>query len=633
MDFGFLKVAAVTPNLKVAECKFNTDEIIKTIVALNKSEVKIAVFPELAISGYTCGELFLQDKLITRCKKELARIQQETRLFDILVIVGLPFENSGKLYNVAAVIKGGELLGIVPKLNLPEYSELYERRYFAIPSDRGEVIPWRDNRSGFTYFGTRLIFEDEEDERIKIGIEICEDLWVASSPSNSHTSAGATIIANLSASPETYGKDRYRRELVRVQSEKLISGYIYATSGDGESSTDLVFGGHNIICENGEILSEKKRFENGYIVTDIDLDRINFDRRRVNTFISRRDDSYHYVNFSFIDKKSKLQRKFTKTPFLSEIKAEKNSELEEILEIQTAALKKRYSYVSLKHAIIGVSGGLDSTLALFVVARTFDKLKIDRKNIIAVTMPGFGTTDRTYENAKKLIEKLGATLKEIDIKEAVSLHLKAIGHSGEHNSTYENAQARERTQILMDLANEYSGLVIGTGDLSELAMGFATYNGDHMSMYGVNSSIPKTVVRELVLYLSKNEKDKEVSELLTDIYNTPISPELLEAIDGVSTQNTEEIVGPYELVDFFLYHLLRWGASPEKINYLAKEAFVGKYTEETIMQWNYSFYKRFFKNAYKRSCLPDGIKVGEVSLSPRGDFRMPSDAENNIWLR
>ena len=504
------------------------------------------------------------------------------------------------------------------------------------------------------YFGNKLIFENKDMKNLKVAAEICEDLWVVIPPSNHHAMAGATVIANLSASPEIMGKQEYRRNLVQGQSARLNAGYIYATTGEGESTTDLVFGGHNLICEDGIILAEKKRFKNGTIITEIDVNKLAYERRKMNTCEIKGREDYNFIDFSFekiytteynsegIKEKMLIEislgRKFPKSPFIPGNKEESDSNSEDVITIQSLGLKKRMAHVGCKYVVIGLSGGLDSTLAVLVACRTMDMLGLSRENVIAVTMPCFGTTGRTYNNAIKLAKELGITLREINIKESVLSHLKDIGHDeNDHNITFENAQARERTQVLMDIANEYGGLVIGTGDMSELALGFATYNGDHMSMYGVNASIPKTLVRQLVRYCAKKvgEEGKGVLEgILTDVVDTPVSPELLPTNEaGETVQKTEDIVGPYELNDFFLYNMVRWGMEPDKLYRLARIAFADEYSKEEIEKWQKSFYRRFFAQQYKRSCLPDGPKVGSVTLSPRGDFRMPSDAVGDLWQK
>ena len=654
MRHGFVKVAAITPDIRVADCDFNGESIIKEMKYCADRGVKIAVFPELSITGYTCGELFLQERLLNSALNTLKKIIKASWGMDMLTFVGLPFETDGKLYNVAAVFKDGELLGMVPKQYIPNYSELYEARHFAPCAGENRLLDWEENKAGYVYFGNKLIFENKDMKNLKVAAEICEDLWVVIPPSNHHAMAGATVIANLSASPEIMGKQEYRRNLVQGQSARLNAGYIYATTGEGESTTDLVFGGHNLICEDGIILAEKKRFKNGTIITEIDVNKLAYERRKMNTCEIKGREDYNFIAFSFekiytteynsegIKEKMLIEislgRKFPKSPFIPGNKEESDSNSEDVITIQSLGLKKRMAHVGCKYVVIGLSGGLDSTLAVLVACRTMDMLDLSRENVIAVTMPCFGTTGRTYNNAIKLAKELGITLREINIKESVLSHLKDIGHDeNDHNITFENAQARERTQVLMDIANEYGGLVIGTGDMSELALGFATYNGDHMSMYGVNASIPKTLVRQLVRYCAKKvgEEGKGVLEgILTDVVDTPVSPELLPTNEaGETVQKTEDIVGPYELNDFFLYNMVRWGMEPDKLYRLARIAFADEYSKEEIEKWQKSFYRRFFAQQYKRSCLPDGPKVGSVTLSPRGDFRMPSDAVGDLWQK
>jgi len=653
MRHGFVKVAAVTPDVRVADCDFNGDNIIKNIKECAELGVKIAVFPELSVTGYTCGELFLQDRLLRDAENTLERIIEAVKDLDILVFAGLPFERNGKLYNAAAAFKGGRLLGIVPKKNLPEYSELYEARYFAKAPDALETVKFGKNKEEVP-FGTKIIFENGDMKNLKISAEICEDLWVPIPESSIHAEAGATVIVNLSASPERVRKHRHRKSVIREHSARLRAGYIYATAGNGESSTDLVFGGHNIICEGGALLAEKKCFENGKIISDIDVDRLVHERRKTNTFKTDKENEYTRVEFYFNDiyvkernsaggeslklRMTKLDRKIKRNPFISEIKEEREEDLGEAIMIQAMALKKRLEHTGTKHAVIGISGGLDSTLALLVTCKAFDMSGLSRENITAVTLPCFGTTDRTHDNAIELAKELHVSFTEIDIKESVTLHLKDIGHDGKtRDVAYENAQARERTQVLMDLANKIGGMVIGTGDMSELALGWATYNGDHMSMYGLNASVPKTLVRYLVLYFAERyrEEGKEnLSEILFDILDTPVSPELLPPDkEGKILQKTEDIVGPYELHDFFMYYIMRWGFAPDKVYRLACTAFLGEYDEDFIYKWLKKFYERFFASQYKRSCLPDGPKVGYISLSPRGDWRMPSDACVTSWLK
>ena len=635
MKDGFLKVAAATPKIKVADCMYNADEIMKMIDLAEMDQVKVMAFPELCITGYTCGELFLQDTLLNNALLQLKRIVDYTKNKDMFITVGVPVIKEGKLYNTAAAIMNGHLLGLVPKINLPNYSEFYEARHFNKGSDQIEYINFYGEK---VPIGTNILFYCGNLPALKIGIEICEDLWVPLPPSVGQAMAGASLILNPSASNETTGKDNYRRDLVKMQSAKLVCGYIYADSGEGESTTDLVFAGHNLVAENGILLKESKRFQNELIITEIDLTKLANERRRMTTFHYSEDNDYKIVEFEFLTKpanySTNITRKIDKTPFVPGRMEERDIRCEEILNIQAFGLKKRLEHTGLKVSVIGLSGGLDSTLALLVTCKAFDLLGLDRKGILAVTMPCFGTTDRTYKNAVNLAKELGTTLKEIPIGEAVLLHFRDIGHSGDiHDITYENSQARERTQIIMDLSNEFNGLVIGTGDMSELALGWATYNGDHMSMYGVNSSVPKTLVRYLVSYFAKTQENKKLKTILQDVLDTPVSPELLPPVEGVISQKTEDIVGPYELHDFFLYYILRYGYTPTKIFRFALLAFDGEYEKETILKWLKVFYRRFFSQQFKRSCLPDGPKVGSVAVSPRGDLRMPSDASASLWLK
>lgn len=649
MKDGFLKVAAITPNMKVADPEYNTKEIIKEMEKAQEKEVRLAVFPELCITGYTCEDLFLQDLLLKEALFALDKIKKASAGKDMVTVVGLPFYHKGALYNVAAVLFEGRLLGLVPKTFIPNYSEFYEARHFAAPPEQPVIISIPElapePEPGFeedsycdAFFGTRLLFQAENMPEFILGIEICEDLWSPIPPSSEHALQGATVIANLSASDETTGKDLYRRELIKNQSARLLSAYIYADAGEGESTTDLVFAGHNLIAENGSLLRESTRFKNTAIISEIDLGKLVSERKRINTFQPKSYDGhtntdYSILPFSFKEvKETKLTRTYPKTPFVPGHQADRDRRCDEILSIQAMGLKKRLAHTGGKNAVVGISGGLDSTLALLVTVKAFDMLGLDRKGILSVTMPCFGTTDRTYHNACELTNILGATLKEVPIHEAVKLHFRDIGQDeNNHDVTYENAQARERTLILMDLANQRNGLVVGTGDLSELALGWATYNGDHMSMYGVNASVPKTLVRHLVRYYAETTEEKELHDILMDVLDTPVSPELLPPKEGEISQKTEDIVGPYELHDFFLYYLMRFGYTPKKIFRLACYTFEGDYDTETIKKWLKTFYRRFFSQQFKRSCLPDGPKVGSVALSPRGDLRMPSDASFALW--
>lgn len=694
MKDGFIKVAAGTPNVQVADCEFNAAEIIKMVREMEAEGARVMVFPELCITAYTCGDLFWQENLLEEAKVQLMRIAEETADVDAIIFVGLPLEYKGKLYNVAAGLNHGEILGFVPKTYLPNYNEFYEARYFTSGEDVDGIVTIRRSEYGLHHdeemtdedveFGLEAevealeeedsfeeleeideepdyIDEDETEEfdevdvpissnilficqempKLKIAAEICEDLWVPNPPSVGHAYHGANLIVNLSASDEVVGKDSYRKSLVSAQSARLLCGYIYATAGEGESTQDVVYGGHNLIAENGTILAESRRFVNGALYADLDIHRLDNERRRMTTcrFVpdlapEGQDVFYNEVYFNAGRGVTPLTRKFDSRPFVPGIKEERERRCDEILNIQAMGLKKRLAHIHCQNAVIGLSGGLDSTLALLVTVRAFDMLGMPREKITAVTMPCFGTTDRTYNNACQLSECLGATLKEVNIREAVNLHFRDIGHDPEvHDVTYENGQARERTQILMDIANQSGGIVIGTGDLSELALGWATYNGDHMSMYAVNASVPKTLVRHLVRYYADTCEDAKLSEILLDILDTPVSPELLPPKDGVISQKTEDLVGPYELHDFFLYYMLRWTFPPKKIFRLAQNAFAGEYDDETILKWLKTFYRRFFMQQFKRSCLPDGPKVGSVAVSPRGDLRMPSDACAKLWLK
>lgn len=627
MRHGFVKVAAVTPKIKVADTSYNGELIRKLMKKTAKAGAKVVVFPELCITGYTCSDLFLQEKLLTSALDELVKISECSQSIDGIFFVGLPLEINGKLYNVAAAVSGGSILGIVPKQYLPNYNEFYEKRHFISGRDLCTEVKIKDE---MVQVDPDLMFACEQVPKLKIGVEICEDLWVPNPPSIAHAMEGATLIVNLSASDEITGKSLYRRDLVAGQSARLVCGYIYASAGDGESTQDVVYSGHNLIAENGQVLAESKRFENEIIYSEIDVERLEADRRRMTTFEIGEG---NFIPFSLKRSTTTLSRYVDPAPFVPSNKADRDRRCDEILMIQAMGLKKRIEHTNCKSAVIGISGGLDSTLALLVTVRAFDLLGMDHSNIAAVTMPGFGTTDRTYDNAVNLIKSLGAEFIEVDIKNAVNVHFEDIGQdSSVHDVTYENGQARERTQILMDLANKKNGMVIGTGDLSELALGWATYNGDHMSMYAVNASVPKTLVRHLVKYYADTCGDNLLEKTLLDVLDTPVSPELLPPENGKISQKTEDLVGPYELHDFFLYNMLRLGFAPGKIYRLAKLAFEETYDEEFILKWLKTFYRRFFAQQFKRSCLPDGPKVGTVAVSPRGDLRMPSDACGRIWL-
>ena len=632
---GYLRVAVATPEIRVADVPWNRDRIIDCCREAAAAGAGLVVLPELCLTGYTCSDLFLSQTLLQAADDGIASIAAALAGLDLVVAVGLPLAAGSGLFNTAAVLYHGEILGVVPKRNIPNYGEFYEARHFAPGPANGEVTIAGQR----VPFGTDLIFACRSLPEFQLAIEICEDLWVPAPPSMSHAIAGATVIANLSASDELIGKADYRRLLTRSQSGRLICCYLYADAGSGESTTDLVFAGHNLICENGHQLRESTLFQTGVLTADLDLRQIVAERRRATTFPAAANppDTYRTISFDLpIRKYERLLRDISPRPFVPSSQVDLAQRCEEILALQMNGLRKRLAHTRSTAAIVGLSGGLDSTLALLVTARAFESLGLPLSGIIAVTMPGFGTTGRTYGNACTLSRAIGATLMEIPISEAVLLHFRDIGQDpAKLDVTYENSQARERTQILMDLANQRNGIVIGTGDLSELALGWATYNGDHMSMYGVNVSIPKTLVRHLVRYVADAALAggaREMHDTLADILATPVSPELLPAKDGKIMQQTEHIVGPYELHDFFLYYLVRFGMSPRKVYRLALQAFEGFYEPAVILRWLKVFLNRFFSQQFKRSCLPDGPKVGTVTLSPRGDWRMPSDAQSTIWL-
>ena len=627
MKDGFLRVASATPHIKVADCTGNAQKIIAMSKEASANGASLVVFPELCITGYTCGDLFLQRALLNSAEENLKVIIDETRELDCVILVGLPVRANSSLYNCAAVIYHGDLLGLVPKKYIPNYSEFYELRHFT-PAKDGliDVGMFSGENAQFTEIEKNVIFQCVEMPEFKLGVEICEDLWTAEPPSGKLALNGATIIANLSASDEVIGKADYRRMLVKSQSARLLSAYVYTSAGLGESTQDLVFSGHNLICENGSILAESKRFDTGIIYADVDLQKMENERAKANTFVGEY--NFERVCFHLPVKDLTLHRHFSKTPFVPTNKTNLDERCEEILTIQATGLATRIQHTNAKSIVIGLSGGLDSTLALIVAVHAMDMLKRDRKDIIAVTMPCFGTTKRTKSNAEILAESYGVSFKDINISKAVTQHFEDIGQSLDVlDVTFENGQARERTQVLMDIANKTGGFVVGTGDLSELALGWATYNGDHMSMYAVNASIPKTLVRHLTAFEAEHSEGN-LKKALLDILDTPVSPELLPPKDGEISQKTEDLVGPYELHDFFLYYLVRQGFTPKKIFRLAKIAFEGAYDDETIKKWLKTFLRRFFSQQFKRSCLPDGPKVGTVTLSPRGDWRMPSDAVN-----
>lgn len=632
MKYGYVKVATVTPKIEVANCEYNGEQVIKLIDKANKEKVKVLVFPELCLTGYTCGDLFLHDVLIKSAKDQLMKIVNYTKGIDILIALGLPFARNSKLYNVVAIIQDGKLLGLVPKKHIPNHGDMNESRYFNPGNHKAVYI----SVEGYQVpMGTNLLLRCKNRKELVISVEVGEDQLAPIPPAIIHASKGSTVILNPSASPRTIGKGSYIRDLLRMQSAGLISGYIKSDAGEGESTTDLVFSGHNIIAENGKILGESNFSHSKLLISEIDFDKLYNDRRRNSIYKMREQDDYVIIDFEFDIKEevTKLTRKVNPSAFIPDKLEDREERCEEILNIQAHGLKKRLEHVKTKHAVIGISGGLDSTLALLVTRKAYDLIGLDPKGIVCVTMPCFGTTDRTYKNALDLTKHIGATLREIPIEDAVIQHFKDIGHDiDNHDITYENSQARERTQVLMDVANQCSGIVIGTGDMSELALGWATYNGDHMSMYAVNSTIPKTLVRNLVEYSAEKTDQGKLKEVLYDILDTPVSPELLPPVDGEITQKTQELVGPYELHDFFLYYVLRYGFMPSKIFYLATIAFKGTYTKGTIHKWLSIFYSRFFSQQFKRSCLPDGPKVGSITVSPRSDLKMPSDASAKIWL-
>lgn len=623
MKQGFVKVAAVTPKIKVADTKYN-GQLMRTFMKdAQNAGAKIVVFPELSVTGASCGDLFYQNKLLKAAKEELMQIASASEFYDAIYFVGLPYEINGKLYNVAAAVSKGEVLGIVPKSYLKDGRQFTSGAFL----DTEDVLP----NGQIVPVSTDLLFYCPEVDGLKIAVEIGEDLWAPQAPSVGHALGGANIIVNLSADIQVSGRDVYRRELAAGQSARLICGYIVANAGEGESTQDVVYSGHNLIIENGHVLKESSLLENGVIYSEIDVERLEGDRRKNPLFDT--EDSHVCIPFHLRETETQLTRFIDPSPFVPADASARTKHCEDVFSIQAMGLKKRMEHAGASTAVIGISGGLDSTLALLVIAKAFDLMKKSRKDIVAVTMPGFGTTDRTYDNAVTMIKQLGATFMEVSIKDAVRQHFIDIGHDeNKHDVTYENAQARERTQILMDIANQKNGMVIGTGDMSELALGWATYNGDHMSMYCVNGSVPKTLVRHVVRYYADTCGEETLAKVLYDVLDTPVSPELLPPENGKIAQKTEDLVGPYELHDFVMYYVLRFGFSPEKIYMLAKIAFQGTYNSMTIKKWLTTFYRRFFTQQFKRSCLPDGPKVGTLSVSPRGDLMMPSDACVRIWM-
>lgn len=639
MKHGFITVAAAIPSVKVADCDYNEKQLESLIAQAEGKGVEIIVFPELCITGYTCQDLFGQQLLLEEAEKAVLKLLDFTRSLDIIAIVGLPVICGDLLLNCAAVIQKGDLLGLIPKTYLPNYSEFYEKRWFASAQDLDDTdLPFAGKTMHVSAEPTLFRTCDG----VHFGVEICEDVWAPAPPSNHLALSGAELIFNLSASDELIGKHDYLKSVLAQQSARTMTGYVYSGCGYGESTQDVVYGGNAMIYENGKLLVEADRFsmEPQMMITQIDVEKLRTERRTNSTYVNAQHSySAKIINAHGIQPRDfQLIREIDAHPFIPKTVDMKQS-CEEIFSIQVMGLAKRIEHTHSKKVIVGISGGLDSTLALLVCVKTFDKLKMDRKGIVGVTMPGFGTTDRTYNNAINLMKSLGITLMEISIAKAVTQHFKDIGHDAAvHDVTYENSQARERTQILMDLSNQLGGLVVGTGDLSELALGWATYNGDHMSMYGVNASVPKTLIQYLVRYVAEVERkekdDKKTYEILMDVVDTPISPELIPADEnGNIKQKTEDLVGPYELHDFFLYYFLRFGFRPQKIFLLAQHAFKGSYDDETIKKWLTTFLRRFFAQQFKRSCLPDGPKVGSVSLSPRGDWRMPTDASSAMWLK
>ena len=631
MRDGFVKIAAATPSIRVADCPYNAQQTIALMKEAAAQGVRVLCFPELGLTGYTCADLFLQPVLLKGAENALQDVLQASVGLDMVVAVGLPLRRGHKLYNCAAVLCQGQLLGVVPKIHLPNYTEFYEARWFTSGQDYAGMISLCGQE---VQMGTGMIFRCEELPELCIGVELCEDLWVPTPPSNDLCAAGATLILNLSASDEVVCKDAYRRNLVTGQSGRLVCAYVYADAGEGESSTDLVYGGHDLIAENGSLLAER-RFEPGLIVSEIDVQKLAFERQRMSTFPEDSEYCRNEIRFSLPLTFTNLTRYVAPNPFVPADQGDRDARCQEIFTLVSLGLRKRLEHTHAKTAVIGLSGGLDSTLALLITHNAMQMLGRPATDILCVTMPCFGTTDRTRDNATMLAQCLGTDFRRVDIGPAVMQHFADIGHDpADHSVTYENCQARERTQVLMDLANKSGGLVIGTGDLSEMALGWSTYNGDHMSMYAVNCSIPKTLVRHLTRYVSdKNrEENPALSAVLDDILDTPVSPELLPPEEnGQIAQKTEDLVGPYELHDFFLYYGIRWAFPPRKVLRLALRAFEGVYERDFILKWEKNFYHRFFVQQFKRSCIPDGPKVGSVTLSPRGDWRMPSDAMATLW--
>lgn len=623
MRHGFIKTATATPSIRVADCRYNADRILSLISRAHEEGVHLLVLPELCITGYTCQDLFLQQTLLASAQENAVRVACSVPR-NMVVVFGAPVEFRGKLHNCAIVASAGKVIGIVPKINIPNYQEYYEQRWFSPALPNEEIIEFGDQT---TIMGRKLIFTCNQLPTFRLACEVCEDLWVPNPPSVNHAINGATVIANVSASDEFAGKASYRHNLIESQSARLICAYVYADAGEGESTTDLVFSGNCQISENGITLAKCTGKSDELLITEIDLEHLEHDRRLRNTFVTTNDKEYRYIAFDIEPGETSVTRRIDPHPFLPSDKTLAPARFEEILNLQAMGLRARLKHINCRTAVVGISGGLDSTLALLVTARTFDMLGYDRHSIVCITMPCFGTTERTRTNAMDMVERLGCTLEVVDITQAVLQHFRDIGQDPDnYDTTFENAQARERTQVLMDWANKCNGIVIGTGDLSELALGWATYNGDHMSMYGVNASVPKTLVRHLVGHCAATTNDAVLRDILRSVLDTPISPELVPG-----KQETEDLVGPYELHDFFLYHIIRWGSSPSKVYRFASIAFDGIYDDATILKWLRTFYRRFFSQQFKRSCLPDGPKIGSVALSPRGDWKMPSDACVKMW--
>lgn len=631
MRDGYIRVASASFEITLANVKKNTEKIIKLIYEAKENHTQILVFPELCLTGYTLQDLFFQSRVLNEARNQLIKIAEATKSLNMMVVVGLPLEVKNKLYNCGAVLFDGSILGVIPKTYLPNYHEFYEARHFA--SAPKENIDIKIGNNEYISFGSHIIFRDVNHPHLQIGIEICEDVWAPLPPSTNHCLNGATLILNPSASNDLTGKSDYRRQLISTHSAQCVCGYVYTNAGLGESSTDVVFSGHHLICENGTILNESKQYENGIIYADMDIEKLTRERMEMTTYENQFNDNYWTYDFELEDEVLELHRYYDPHPFVPSDENKRAIRCKEVFDIQIHGLTQRIKAIGIKKVVIGISGGLDSTLALLVAKMAYEKLSYPLSDIIAVTMPCFGTTSRTKNNALMMMEECGVTSLTVDIGDAVHQHFKDIGQDPNiHDVTYENCQARERTQVLMDIANKVGGIVIGTGDLSEVALGWSTYNGDHMSMYGVNVSVPKTLVRYLVNYVSSLYKGQKLEVILKDILDTPVSPELIPANDDKITQKTEDIVGPYELHDFFLYHHARFHYEPKKLYRIACLTYEKTYDRETIKKWLTLFYRRFFTQQFKRSCIPDGPKVGSVALSPRGDLRMPSDSDVTAWL-